>query len=120
MSDSQISYNFHTAYLRRDGEVIAEVHTSVDRDPSEPLFFLTGIDHYAASGKTDEQKLCIRFSRQLAFLIANAWLQFIDDRKGGQIEIPPGFPGDERIPVRRRGTMHVSKGRAVVFEDTGQ
>lgn len=113
-----ISYNFHKAILRRDGEVIAEVHTSVDRDGSEPMFFLTVVNHYAANGVTDEVRLGIAFNRNDAFLFACAKLEQIDDRKGGQIEIPPGFPGDEHVPVRYRGTLKLNKGRAVTFEDS--
>lgn len=113
-SDSQISYNFHKAVLRREGEVIAEVHTSVDTDGSDPMFFLTYIDHYAPFGQTDERRFAITFTRADAFRLARAKLEWIDDRKGGEIEFPPGFPDDARVPVRRRGTLHLRKGRAHV------
>lgn len=114
MSDTTVSYDFHRAVLRRDGELIAEVLTSVDTDGAEPVFAQSYIDHYDPFGITDERLFAITFKRADALRLARAKLEWIDDRKGGEIEFPPGFPDDARVPVRRRGTLHLRKGRAHV------
>ena len=111
---SDISYNFHRAILRRDGEIIAQVDTTVDRDGKEPLFFLAVTDFYAANGDKDARPLCITYRRSDAFRFAISTLEAIDGGKGGQTEVPPNYPGDKGVPVRYRGKIILQGGRAHV------